>query len=252
MEAVTSCLPKSGMRAVILQPGYLPWLGFFDQLWQSDVFVLYDDVQFDKHGWRNRNRIGTPNGPIWLTVPIRTHGLGRPSNREVEIDPTPKWAQKHLQALRTWYGRAPFFDTVFPVLSDVLAHPWTQLLDLNQEAMRALMGLLGLTRQVVLASELGVGGAQTDRLVAICRHLGADRYLTGNAARSYLNEEKFQEAGITVEWHGYAHPRYRQGSEPFLPYLSVVDLLMNHGRESLAILTGQLVVAPGTADQDSL
>ncbi len=233
------------MRAVVLQPGYLPWLGFFDQLAKCDVFVLYDDVQFDKHGWRNRNRIKTRDGPMWLTVPVRTKGLGKPRNDEVEIDPTQHWVGKHLQAIRTWYGKAPHFATVFPAIEDVLSRPWTRLLDLDRAAMEAVARLLGLERRVMLASELGVGGGQTDRLVAICRHVGADRYLTGDAAKSYLDEGKFREAGVTVEWHGYRHPRYRQLHGDFVPYLSVVDLLMNHGGESLDVLTGKLVAVEG-------
>lgn len=239
------------MRLVVLQPGYLPWLGFFDQLAKSDVFVLYDDVQFDKHGWRNRNRIKTRDGPMWLTVPVRTKGLGKPRNDEVEIDPTQHWAGKHLQALRTWYGKAPYFDAVFPPIEEVLSRPWTRLLDLDRAMMDALARSLGLERRVVLASELGIGGRQTERLVAICRLLGADRYLTGDAARSYLDEGKFQEAGVVVEWHGYRHPRYRQLHGDFVPYLSVVDLMMNHGPESLDILTGRRVVELGEVTHEA-
>ena len=239
------------MRVVVLQPGYLPWLGFFDQLDRSDVFVLYDDVQFDKHGWRNRNRIKTREGPMWLTVPVRTKGLGRPRNGEIEIDPTQHWAGKHLQAIRTWYGKAPHFKEVFPAIEEVLSQPWTRLLDLDRAAMEAVAKLLGLKRRVVLASSLGIDGGQTDRLVAICRHLGADRYLTGDAAKSYLEEGKFTGAGIAVEWHGYRHPRYRQLQGEFVPYLSIVDLLMNHGRESLEVLSGRLVVEAGEVAQES-
>ncbi|MEK7866791.1 MAG: WbqC family protein [Planctomycetota bacterium] len=239
------------MRVVVLQPGYLPWLGFFDQLDRSDMFVLYDDVQFDKHGWRNRNRIKTRDGPMWLTVPVRTKGLGKPRNDEVEIDPTQHWAGKHLQAIRTWYGKAPHFARVFAAIEEVLSRPWARLLDLDRALMDAALRLLGLERRVFLASELGIGGGQTARLVAICRHLGADRYLTGDAAKSYLDEGKFTEAGISVEWHGYKHPRYRQLHGEFVPYLSIVDLLMNHGAEALGILTGRLVVEQGAVAHEA-
>ena len=239
------------MKCVILQPGYIPWLGFFDQLAKSDVFVLDDDVQYDKHGWRNRNRIKTANGPMWLTVPVRTKGQGKPLNRDIELDPTQHWAGKHTQALRTWYAKAPHFARVFPPFEEAFSRPWQRLLDLDRELMALSARLLGLERRVVLASELGIGGGQTERLVAICRRLGADRYLTGDAAKSYLDEAKFREAGITVEWHGYRHPRYHQLHGEFVPYLSIVDLLMNHGAEGLDILTGKRVLEGGEVAQEA-
>src|SRR5438105_15810490 len=111
----------------VLQPGYLPWLGFFDQLRRSDVFVLYDDVQFDKHGWRNRNRIKSPAGPQWLTVPVRHKGLNKPAIRDVEIVPG-NWARKHVLSIRQLYARAPHLHRYLPELEEVLMRPFTHLL----------------------------------------------------------------------------------------------------------------------------
>ena len=224
------------MRVVILQPSYLPWLGYFDQLYKSDVLVLFDDVQYDKHGWRNRNRIKTPHGPQWLTVPVLTHGQEKPTNREVLIDSRAPWGRKHLQALRLHYRKAPAFQEVFPHLEALLSQEWTRLLDLNCAGLHVLGDLLGLKRDIRLSSELGVPGAKTERLVAVCKALGADAYLTGDAAKAYLDESRFVEAGIRLEYHGYRHPTYRQLHGDSVPYLSVVDLLMNHGQESLDIL----------------
>ena len=224
------------MRVVILQPSYLPWLGYFDQLYKSDVFVLYDDVQYDKHGWRNRNRIKAPQGAQWLTVPILTHNQEKPTNREVQIDAHQPWQRKHLQALRQHYGKAAAFPEVFPRLEALLAQDWATLFDLNFAVLQALCDLLELKRDVRVSSQLGVPGERTERLVGICKALGAEAYLTGDAARDYLQASCFAEAGIRLEYHGYRHPTYRQLHGEFVPYLSVVDLLMNHGRESLSIL----------------
>lgn len=223
-------------RIVVLQPSYLPWLGYFDQLYKSDAFVLYDDVQYDKHGWRNRNRIKTDRGPLWLTVPVLTHGLGLPTNREARIDGRQPWARKHLQALRVNYAKAPAFGEVFDRLEPVLNRAWTHLVDVNRAVLEALCALLGLERPILLSSELDVPGQRTERLVGICRALGADRYLSGDAASGYLDETQFAANGIRVEYHHYRHPVYAQLHGEFLPYLSVVDLLMNHGRESLGVL----------------
>lgn len=224
------------MRVVILQPSYLPWLGYFDQLYKSDVFVLYDDVQYDKHGWRNRNRIKTPQGAQWLTVPVLTHGRDRPTNRDVHIDRHQPWQRKHLQALRQHYGKAPAFPEVFPRLEGLLAQEWTNLFDLNAAALDVLGDLLGLKRDVRVSSQLGIPGEGTERLVAICKAVGGDTYLTGDAAKAYLEEGQLAQAGIRLEYHGYRHPVYRQLYGEYLPYLSVVDLLMNHGADSLEIL----------------
>jgi hypothetical protein len=223
-------------RVVVLQPSYLPWLGYFDQLYKSDVFVLYDDVQYDKHGWRNRNRIKTDTGPLWLTVPVLTHGQGLPTNRDARIDARQPWARKHLQALRVNYAKAPAFGEVFDGLEAALQRPWTHLIDLNRAVLEALCRLLGLTRPILLSSELDVPGQKTERLIAICRALGAGRYLTGDAASEYLDETQFAANDIRVEYHHYRHPVYAQLHGEFVPYLSVVDLLMNHGRESLGVL----------------
>src|SRR4029450_12348279 len=154
-------------RGGVLQPSYLPWLGYFDQLYKSEVFVLYDDVQYDKHGWRNRNRIKTDKGPLWVTVPVLTHGQGLPTNRDARIDTRQPWARKHLQALRVNYAKAAAFALVFDALEPVLRRPWTHLIDLNRAVLEALCRLLGLTRSILLSSELEVPGQKTERLVAL-------------------------------------------------------------------------------------
>ena len=224
-------------RVVILQPGYLPWLGFFDQMRRADVFVYYDDVAFDKHGWRNRNRIKSPSGePYWLTVPVRHSGRSGQPIFEVEIDRRTPWARKHVTTLRHFYTRSPYLDRYLPELEALLERPWERLIDLDMALAARLAGWLGVDARVECASALGIAGERSERLVAICQHFGANRYLSGDAARSYLDESRFADAGIGVEWQDYQHPVYPQLHGAFVSHLSAIDLLFNCGDESATIL----------------
>ena len=224
---------------VVLQPGYLPWLGFFDQMRRADVFVYYDDVQYDKHGWRNRNRVKSPAGPHWLTVPVRHHGLGQPRIMDVEIDSRAPWARKHVGTLRQFYARAPFGQLYLPELEALLERSWTRLIDLDVAVVAMMAKWLKLSPEIHLASALGVDGEQSGRLLALCRHFGATRYLSGSAARDYLDVPLFERHGVAVEWQDYRHPTYPQQHGEFVPYLSAIDLLLNCGEESRAILESE-------------
>jgi hypothetical protein len=223
---------------VVLQPSYLPWLGFFDQVRRCDRFVFYDDVQFDKHGWRNRNRIKAASGPVWLTVPVHTRGrMGQPIN-EVEVANATPWARKHLKTIEEAYARAPQRDAYLRPLAELLLRKWERLADLDMALSRLMCGWFSLDRPMVRASELGIGGDRNTRLVALCRHFGADTYLSGNAAQAYLDVAMFAAHGIRVEWQNFRHPEYQQQHGPFLPYLSALDLVLNVGEECAAVLAG--------------
>ena len=221
--------------AVVLQPGYLPWLGFFDQLREADVFIYYDDVQYDKHGWRNRNRVKGPDGPVWLTVPVRTHGRGRPRVCEVEIDGA-RWARQHVGTLRHCYARAAHARPYLDELEELLMRPWRLLAELDVAAVALACRWLGLEREMVRASALGVEGERSERLVALCGRVGAARYFSGAAARDYLDLGAFARAGVAVEFQEYRHPVYPQLFGAFVPYLSVVDLVLNAGSSSRSVL----------------
>lgn len=216
----------------VLQPGYLPWLGFFDQLRRADVFVYYDDVQYDKHGWRNRNRIKTQNGPLWLTVPVRHGGEPLPRIHDVEIDARMPWARKHVASIRQAYAHAPFLDRYMPVLEELLQPKWERLVDLDIACVDLMADWFGLRRRIERSSALGIGGDRSERLVNICRHFGASTYVSGDAAQTYLDVNLFERHGITVEWQRYAHPAYPQLHGAFVPHLSALDLLFNCGDES--------------------
>jgi hypothetical protein len=224
------------MTLAVLQPGYLPWLGFFDQMRRSDVFVYYDDVQFDKHGWRNRNRIKTDKGPLWLTVPVRHAGMDWPRIDETLIDRTTPWARKHVRSIRQYYAKAPFLERYLPELEELLERGWTHIAELDIAVAGLMARWLSLAPVIHRASALGVEGDKSVRLLNLCRHFGAARYLTGDAARDYLEVDLFVRHGVTVEWQNYRHPVYAQQHGAFLPYLSALDLVLNCGDESASIL----------------
>lgn len=230
--------PVHARTLVVLQPGYLPWLGFFDQMRASDVFVYYDDVQFDKHGWRNRNRVKSPGGPHWLTVPVRHHGRGQPRILDVEIEPGTPWARKHVGTLRQFYARAPYVKNYLPALEELLMRPWTHIVDLDLAVVDMMARWLSLTPKVYRSSALGIGGEQSERLLRVCQHFGATRYLSGSAARNYLDCALFERHGIRVDWQDYQHPVYPQQYGAFVPFLSAVDLVFNCGDGSRSILEG--------------
>jgi len=230
---------RKSRALVVLQPGYLPWLGFFEQMLRADIFVYYDDVQYDKHGWRNRNRIKTPAGPLWLTVPVRHGGLGKPRILDIEIDASAQWVRKHVGSLRQYYRSAPFADRYLPDLEELLQQPWTRLVDLDLAVAAKLAEWFAITTPTIRSSALGIDGERSDRLVRLCRHFGATQYLSGSAARSYLDVALFERHGIEVVWQDYRHPAYPQLHGNFIPYLSAIDLLLNCGPESGRVLRGE-------------
>lgn len=231
---MTSTSPRT---LAVLQPGYLPWLGFFDQMRRVDVFVHYDDVQFDKHGWRNRNRVKAPSGPHWLTVPVRHHG--KPRILDVEIDGRAPWARRHIGTIRQFYAQAPFVDRYMGPLEEVLLRGWDRLVDLDLAVATRMAEWLGVRTQIERSSSLGIEGERSERLLRLCQHFGAERYLSGSAARVYLDVDLFARHGIEVAWQDFVHPTYPQQHGAFVPYLSAIDLLLNCGDQSAAILTGE-------------
>lgn len=221
---------------MVLQPGYLPWLGFFDQMLRADIFVCYDDVQFDKNGWRNRNRIKTDRGSQWLTVPILHKGRAGQRICDVEIDNRTDWARKHVATITQAYAKVPHRDAYLPELGGLLSSRWTNLVELDMAVIEMMVGWFGIVTPVYRSSRLGIDGDQSGRLVAICRYFGADRYLSGQAAKAYLDEALFERAGIAVAWQDYRYPTYPQLHGPFVPYLSALDLVLNAGPDSGGIL----------------
>jgi hypothetical protein len=224
------------MRVTILQPSYLPWLGFFEQMHRSDQFVLYDDVQFTRRDWRNRNRLRVQEGSVWLTVPVIQKNKYEQSLLETKIDNSTAWKRKHLETIRCHYSKTPFFDLHFPWCEKVFNSEWNFLLDLSLETIQYLKGQLKINTPLIRSSELGGAGDKTERLISICKQLGATQYLSGESARNYISEKDFSGQGIELEYQEYQHPEYPQRYEGFVPFLSTIDLLFNCGDKSLDFL----------------
>ncbi|MFL2771692.1 MAG: WbqC family protein [Rhodospirillaceae bacterium] len=221
----------------VLQPGYLPWLGFFDQMNRADVFVYYDDVQFDKHGWRNRNRVKGPNGPVWLTVPVLHKGRSNQLIKAVEVRNEQPWNIKHVRTIRELYANAPFIKNYIGDLDSILVETRSCLVDICYKTTDYFRELLNIDTPIYRSSELDINGKRSQRLVELCKYFGADKYLSGNSAMAYLNTEYFDAAGIEVQWQNYKHPIYNQQHGPFLSHLSIVDLIMNLGPDSRNVIS---------------
>lgn len=225
------------MRIGILQPGYLPWLGFFEQLHKSDIFIIYDDVQYDKNSWRNRNRIKTAKGALWLTVPALVKFLERPLIHEVKIDNHSNWRKKHLASLKMNYAKAPFFAHYINIFEETYAREWEQLIDLDLHLIVKLAESLGIdSNKIRRSSELKPQWDRNGRLVSLCKMFKADIFYEGASGKNYIEEPMFEKEGIRVNFQEYKHPVYHQLYGEFIPYLSVVDLLFNCGPDSLKVL----------------
>ena len=229
------------MNCVILQPSYIPWRGYFDQIYRADLFIFYDDIQYDKHGWRNRNRIKTAQGKQWLTFPVHSTGAtdGIPI-KQIKIDWSKPWARSHWKALTSAYSKAPFF----PLYKEMLVQYYDRrdefLADFTVDFTIALAREIGISQTRFMRSSgiLGVDGQKTDRLIQILKHVGASHYISGPSAKDYLEEEKFVAAGISFEYMTYDYHQYQQFYPPYDPQVSILDLLFMNGPDSLHLITG--------------
>ncbi|HOO57048.1 MAG TPA: WbqC family protein [bacterium] len=219
------------------QPQYLPWLGYFDKIDSSDIFVILDNVQFKKREFQNRNRIKTPNGPKWLTVPVKVKGRYHQLAKDVLIDIESGWHTRHAKALELNYRKSVFFENHFEKIAGFLQEgKFGRLADLNISMLRYFLGTLGIDTPILIESDLGVTGTGTERIINICKKAGADTYLSGAGGKNYMREEMFAEAGINLDYQEFAHPEYEQLFGSFMPFMSIADLLFNEGEKSLEII----------------
>lgn len=221
------------MKVVILQPSYIPWRGYFDQIRRADLFVFYDDAQYDKRGWRNRNQIKTAQGKQWLTIPVHSRGVtaGIPI-RDIQIDWSKPWAQNHLKALTFSYRKSPHFAEYASWLDAVFSRRDEFLADFTVWLTVEITRMLGFAQtQFARSSEMrGIDGKKTDRLIQILQRVGAKHYISGPSAREYIEKEKFDAAGITLEYMEYHYPDYPQLYPPFDPQVTILDLLFMTGK----------------------
>ena len=237
------------MLAGIHQLHYLPWLRYFEKIARSDVFIVLDNIQFNKNGWQNRNKVKTAMGATLLSVPV--HSSQGCTLDAVRIDNTSKWARKHWATIQQNYARAPYFEEHGPFLESVYARPWDRLNALNRAMLKYFVPKLGIDTRLVYASELNVPGEATERLVNLLEAVGANRYYTGAyALEQYLDASVLRDAGISLEIQEWSAPVYPQLHGDFIPDLAILDLLLNCGPRSLDTLLGTTAMAQhGDADQ---
>ena len=222
------------MKVVIEQPTYLSWAGYYGMIDIADTFVFYDDVQFTKQSWQQRNRIKTTNGSwIWLSVPV-LHNFGQKIN-EVRIDNTVNWRRKHWESIYQSYHKTPYFKQYQDTLEEIYQEEYEYLADWSTHIIMQVSGLLGARiPDVVKSSELsGLTGHKTDRLVQLLNKIGADEYISGLGTRVYIEPGKFKDNDIKLYLYEYEPQVYPQTKGEFFPYMSVIDLLFNVGDEAI-------------------
>ena len=223
--------------AVIMQPTYLPWLGYFDLMDQADVFVLLDSVQFDKRSWQQRNRIKSPRGELMLTVPVTTKGRFDQRIYDVKVDPASQFVKDHIAAIKFNYAKAKYFQEYIGPVGDMLSKKREYLCEITVDIISWTKKTLDINTELIRSSSLNVKGSKAELLVEICKAVGADRYLSPLKSRDYIGDGGlFADNNIELFYHQYAHPHYRQLFGAFVPYLSTLDLLFNEGEQGLSII----------------
>lgn len=224
----------------MLQSNYIPWKGYFDIIHDVDLFVFYDEVQYTKNDWRNRNKIKTSNGLKWLTLPTG-YDLTRKIS-EVRMNGDIDWQRDHYNKIIAAYQNAPFFNQYKSFLDDIyLEKKWEYLSDLNQYIIQTISkDFLGINTQFAQSTEFSSEGARGDKLLSLLRSIGIKRYVSGPSARNYLDEEAFASQGIQVEWKDYSnYPEYPQGEFPFEHGVTILDLLFNTGEQAPEYIWGK-------------
>lgn len=219
-------------RVAILQSSYIPWKGYFDLINMVDEFIIYDDTQFTKRDWRNRNRIKTPNGTLLLTVPVQVKGRFKQKIRETEICDG-LWAKKHRESIHHYYARAPHYEKESLWLYELYEQCMKEkyLWRVNYIFIQAIAERIGIKTKFSFSMDYKLIGDRNECLLNLCLQAGASEYISGPHAKSYLNTELFTYHGIIVRWMDYnGYPEYRQlFCPPFIHEVSIIDLIFNEG-----------------------
>ena len=233
----------SQKSVAIVQSSYIPWKGYFNLIRSVDEFVLYDDQQYTRRDWRNRNRIKTPQGTIWLTIPVNVKGKYHQRIDETTVS-DPRWAERHWRTLEHAYGQAPHFEELRAALQPVYLECDEEFLSaINRRFLAAICDLLAIRTSITWSRDYEAEGTKTERLVSVCRAAGATSYLSGPTARAYLDESLFAAAGIEVRFMDYSgYPEYDQLYPPFEHAVSAIDLLVHTGTSAPSYLERALPV----------
>ena len=227
------------MQLALHQPNFIPYIGFFHKMAQADQFVLYDDVQFAKEGFINRNRIKTPTGPQWITVPVLTKGRLEQIILDVELVSHGNWRKKVLGSIRQNYGRSAHFKAYYESFEEIILRQFSRLVDLNIALIEWVRTITGIGTPMTRSSTIpGVTGSATERIISICRALGADTYYSGKGGDNYQDRTLYEQAGIQLVMSQFQLPSYPQPWGEFEPQLSIIDLIFNVGPDSQGMICG--------------
>ncbi|MZR30630.1 WbqC family protein [Sneathiella litorea] len=221
------------MRVAIVQSNYIPWKGYFDMIASVDRFILYDDMQFTRRDWRNRNKIKTPQGMTWLTVPVLSKGKYFQAIKDTQIDGT-AWAAKHWKSIETSYSRSQNFELMADIFKPTYEGEIPMFLsELNTQLIRKVCNFLGLNTIIESSADYQLAEGPSERLLGLCEQVKADVYVSGPLARDYLDTAQFTSAGIDVEWFDYTgYPVYDQLWGEFEHGVSILDLIANVGLDT--------------------
>lgn len=227
----------------IMQPTFLPWVGYFALIDRVDEFIYLDHVQFDKRSWQQRNKIKTPNGSIWVTVPVVTKGLSGQSIADVVINQSnPDFPEKLIRSIEHNYKKAPFFSQYSPEVFALLRQEGISLRDLNCSLIDFYCGVVGIEAPKKFSSSMSVDGNKAALLVDICQKVDTNVYISPKGSENYIScSSDFDEAGIVVEYFEYEHPVWQQLYGEFDPYMCFLDLLFNVGDEGLEIIRSGVI-----------
>ena len=231
------------------QPTYLPWLGLFHKISLADTFCVFDNVQYEKKSYINRNKIKTSNGPLLLSVPVETKNHRETKICDIRIAER-QWSRKHFKSIELAYKKAPFYSDYISQLGEVLlGQKYIFLKDLNHELMKFFLKELKIETAVVFASDYNFVGNKSDLIIDMCKKLGATSYIFGSQGHDYADRNLFQDAQIEISFQDYNHPEYPQLHNNFEPYMSIVDLLFNVGRNAREVIMQRNVVRVESEDQ---
>ena len=219
------------MKVAAIQSSFIPWRGYFDFIASVDAFVFLDDVQYSKNGWRNRNRIKTPKGSRWITVPVRHRSLAQLIS-DTEIDDRKDWRESHMRSWRENYGTAPYYRDVLELLEDMGRETVNTISELNIALTSKIAVYLQIRTRTVHSSDLRLSGTKTDRLIDLLKKLNATTYLSGPSADAYLDKETFRRNGVRLEYKSYDYDPYPQLWGPFDCAVTVLDLIANCGSDA--------------------
>ena len=218
-------------NVAILQSNYIPWKGYFDLIAKADVFVIYDEVQYTKNDWRNRNMIQTASGLQWITIPVRKESLDQKiCESKIFVD---NWAKKHVSTLQGNYTKSLHFKAYHEQVFSLYENQSNFISEVNVSFIKGICQILGIKTEIIDSRELNLEGDRNIRLLEACKKLKASTYITGPAAKSYLDLDLFTREGIEVDWMDYSgYQEYKQAFEPFQHGVSVLDLIFNTGAEA--------------------